>query len=534
MTDDDARPVETHDSGHTGDYVRTAPASRRARREEHGHALRRALGLTALSVVPGAGLALTRRRRTIGLVLLGAALAAILVVGWTLVSQGVLQGATQFLTRRGILVLFGLICAFAVLGLLSVVLTYRETRAPGWNGRGRWAHRIVAMLACLVVAAPAAQATRYAAIARDALDKMYQSRYTGRGGSAHGPQDGSDPWARTPRVNVLLLGSDAGADRYGQRTDSVTVASINTATGDTVLVTIPRNLQGVPFPADNPLHALWPKGFSCPERVGNECMMDAVWMEAVNHKELFADDESNPGLDTTREVVAEITGLPIDYTAVVDLDGFQQLVDAMGGVWVDVPGPDPGIPIGGKLDASGAIVPGSITGYIRPGYQRLDGYHALWYSRSRVGNAAGDDDRARRQRCMINQLVSQTNPVTMVAKFPDIMKAASDNIRMDIPQDDLPAWATLATTMKRGNMRSVDVSGAVNHVHPDFAKIRTLVHRAITKPHDAKAPTPAKPGSAPASPSRTTPPATASDQAAPSGSSSSASTEAISNTADSC
>ena len=78
------------------------------------------------------------------------------------------------------------------------------------------------------------------------------------------PQPGqADPWVNTPRVNVLLIGSDAGADRDGVRTDSPILASIDTHTGDAVLFGIPRNLQHVPFPPGTPMAEQYPDGFYC-------------------------------------------------------------------------------------------------------------------------------------------------------------------------------------------------------------------------------------------------------------------------------
>ena len=67
------------------------------------------------------------------------------------------------------------------------------------------------------------------------------------------PGTGVDPWEGVSRVNMLLLGSDAGDDRIGTRTDSMIVASINPQTGDTLLFSLPRNLENVPFPKTNPL-----------------------------------------------------------------------------------------------------------------------------------------------------------------------------------------------------------------------------------------------------------------------------------------
>ena len=69
----------------------------------------------------------------------------------------------------------------------------------------------------------------------------------------------SDPWADKPRLNILLLGGDAGKGRVGTRTDTVILASIDTKTGDTTLFSLPRNTARMPFPSDSPLQALLPQ-----------------------------------------------------------------------------------------------------------------------------------------------------------------------------------------------------------------------------------------------------------------------------------
>lgn len=68
--------------------------------------------------------------------------------------------------------------------------------------------------------------------------------------------------------------------------------------------------------------------------------MESIWQAGNEHKKLFPKNDPSPGLTATRDAVTGITGLKIDYTATVDLSGFQQLVNAMGGVWVNVK-PDP-------------------------------------------------------------------------------------------------------------------------------------------------------------------------------------------------
>ena len=140
-----------------------------------------------------------------------------------------------------------------------------------------------------------------------------------------------DPWADVPRVNTLLIGSDAGKDRWGTRTDSMMVVSTNTKTGDTLLIGIPRNLERVPFPESNPLHALYPNGYDC----GDQCLMNGIWTLAEGRPDLFP-GVKNPGRKSTVDVVGEITGLDINQSVVINLRGFKALVDAMGGVDVNV------------------------------------------------------------------------------------------------------------------------------------------------------------------------------------------------------
>ncbi|GMA86782.1 hypothetical protein GCM10025868_20320 [Angustibacter aerolatus] len=323
---------------------------------------------------------------------------------------------------------------------------------------------LVAVLAA-AVAVPDSFATRYALIQRDVVQTLFEDD------ASAAPQPGvakptgqtrADPWASTPRVNMLLLGSDAGTDRTGVRTDSMMVASIDTKTGRTVLLSLPRNLQRVPFPSSNPLHRLWPNGYDC----GSECLLNAVWTEADNHKDLFPGVRS-PGLETVRGVIGEVLGLRIDYTTIIDLKGFSGLVDAMGGVVVDVPRR---IPIGGGHNqATGAALP--ITGWIEPGTQRLTGYRALWFSRSREGS--DDYDRMRRQRCMVGALLDQSNPATLLARYPRLAKVLQRNLSTDVPRSDLPAWVTLVQRVQGGGVSSLPfTSDVISTVHPDFTHIR--------------------------------------------------------------
>lgn len=511
--------------------ARPAAGSRADLRIARARDVRRALGLTALSVLlPGLGLLWTKRRM-IGYAMIGVTVIGAICLGIIVSSGGLIHGTAQLLTKKGLVLLLFCTIGGGLLWIAGIVLTALTTSGRRWPDQTRWMHRIFATVMCLVVAAPAAYAAHDVWITRNAFNNIFHDRYTTNTNAAT-PGSGSDPWKDTPRVNILLFGSDAGADRINQRPDSLIVASIDTKTGDTVLVSVPRNMGHAPFPASDPLHKLYPDGYTkLPGETDNAAgLMEGVWLLGNDHKDLFPKDDPNPGLTATKDAVTGITGLGIDYTATIDMAGFEQLVNAMGGVYVNVkadPGstfdPSKGIPIGGEIE-NGAIKPGSITGWIKPGYQKLNGHDALWYSRSRVGSASGDDNRMRRQRCMINDLISQVNPFQMVQKFPSIMQVASDNIRIDIKQDDLPAWATLAQKMKGGNMRTVDISDPKSNWDPDYTKIHARIQAALKAGHNKKAATPNKSKKAARSTTASSTPATPS----------STTESAFSSTADSC
>ena len=157
----------------------------------------------------------------------------------------------------------------------------------------------------------------------------------------------------------------------------MTVLSIDASSGQTVTISLPRNLQNVPFPEDSPMHGVYPEDFNC----GDECIMNAVYTDVMqNHKDLYP-DVADPGAQATKEAAEGVTGLKIQAYALIDMDGFESLVDALGGIDLNVGGR---VPMGGgtNLD-TGEKNP--ILGWIEPGVQHMDGYHALWYARSREG-----------------------------------------------------------------------------------------------------------------------------------------------------
>ena len=469
----------------------TAHATRASRLAAQTNAgVGRAYGLTALgTLLPGAGLIATKRR-LIGIPLLLAAVATGIFGLYHLIKNGAFRSALDLAARPDLLRILAIVLVVgALIWVSSIVLTALTARPRRMTSGQRVGLTAFTGLMCLLIAAPTALGLRYIDAHNNAVDTIFtgaKDRPNNEGSPSVGPNVGhEDPWANVPRVNVLLLGSDAGKNREGVRTDSMMVASIDTVTGDMVLFGIPRNLQQVPIPTNSPLRKKYGATYDC----GNECLMNSIWTAAedlnAENPGWFAGDP-HPGQTATRQVISTIIGQPIHYTVIIDLKGFEELVDAMGGVDINV---QERIPIGGKTwtDAAGNshLIEGSESGWLEVGPQHVNGHEALWYSRSRV--TTDDFSRMRRQRCVVGALVNQVNPMTLLQRYPQIVSVAGDNIKVDIDQSELPAWAELVERVQGGTMQSLPFTAKnTNTANPDYTAIRREVYLAL---HPEPAPT---------------------------------------------
>jgi hypothetical protein len=168
-----------------------------------------------------------------------------------------------------------------------------------------------------------------------------------------------------------------------------------------------------------------------------------------------------------------------------NLQGFQDFVDALGGVTLTV---QSRIPIGG-ITADGTLVPP--VDYIERGRKKMNGYHALWYARSRRDST--DYDRIDRQRCLIGAMVRQADPLTVLKNFQSLASATKRLLSTDIPRGLLSDLVELADTVRlSGEIRSLPfVPPLISTADPDFAFIRASVRKALTvesAPRPKKAP----------------------------------------------
>jgi anionic cell wall polymer biosynthesis LytR-Cps2A-Psr (LCP) family protein len=186
----------------------------------------------------------------------------------------------------------------------------------------------------------------------------------------------------------------------------------------------------------------------------------------------------------------ELLGLPIDHYALVDLLGFVDVVDALGGVTVNNLKP-----LRVEIDRLGRE--GSQPAFnIQPGRKHLNGFTALAYSRSR--ETTSDYDRMQRQRCVIGSLARQARPTQVLAAFPRLVKVLKRSVATDIPANRLPSLleaagdqpvkvATVGFTPPTYN-----VGWSSGYPIPNVHKIRNTVRR-LTRPTAVTATTRADP-----------------------------------------
>jgi LCP family protein required for cell wall assembly len=280
------------------------------------------------------------------------------------------------------------------------------------------------------------------------------------------------------KYNFLLLGGDAGPDRDGLRPDSITVVSVDAETGQAVTIGLPRNMVDVPFPEGTPLAELYPEGYGAIDGCEvDACQLNSIYTEVeLKSPDMYPDavaQGSEPGIEAMRDAAEAITGLEIQYYALIDMAGFQQLIDALGGVTVTVPEDVP-------IHADETFT--TVAEWIPAGEQHLDGYHALWYARSRHGTS--DYDRMARQRQIQEAVLAQFNPANVLSKFQEIAAAGSPVVKTDVPQSSLGYFVNLAGKTKELPIIDVELvpDNDVDPEDPDYDYIRQLVQQAVHPP----------------------------------------------------
>lgn len=230
------------------------------------------------------------------------------------------------------------------------------------------------------------------------------------------------------RLNILLIGSDADIDRYGVRTDSLNVVSVDTETLDATIIGIPRNLTNAPLP-ESLENQYFPEGY------GNLINTLYWWGErnpaAVNSAIGGGD---RPGAALLSYSIATLLGMPLDAWIMVDMGGFINVIDAAGGMQVYV---DKDLAVPGPVSGSKGLITS-----LNKGWHYMDGTNALSFARSRQSDS--DYWRMGRQRCLLASLVAQKDLTDILLRWPAIALVLGTNVQTNLDPDVMSTLVGLA------------------------------------------------------------------------------------------
>ncbi|HEY8169293.1 MAG TPA: LCP family protein [Candidatus Limnocylindrales bacterium] len=277
------------------------------------------------------------------------------------------------------------------------------------------------------------------------------------------------------RLDVLLVGGDAGPGRWSLRTDTLMVLSVDERSGEAALFSIPRNMVNVPLPKES-------RGaFSC------RCfpqMINALYVYASSRPGTFPGKDETRGLRALQFSIGELVGRKLDGMVVVELQGFVKLINAIGGLDINAPE--------SVYDARYPLANGSryVVVSIPKGKQHMDGKTALMYARSRHQDS--DYGRMERQQIVISALAKQMVKEPLLIRLPELLEIAKDNLWTNLKTRDLPDLVRLA--------EQTDVKGMkrVRFIPPrypsylsrsDVRRIRDVVREVFKKAKPLPTPT---------------------------------------------
>lgn len=220
------------------------------------------------------------------------------------------------------------------------------------------------------------------------------------------------------RINILLTGIDSSAIRSHALNDTLIVVSIDADTGDTAMISFPRDLARLPTPGGGTYAG----------------KINSLTTYADQHPAQYPDG----GMAALTTEVGYLLGAKVDYYASVDLEGFSKLIDRVGGVTVDVTTAidDPGY--------GGWTEPGRIGFKMSAGRHSMNGETALAYVRTRKGAGDNDFNRARRQQQLLVALEHKLIDPGMLPNLPGLLKDATQTLKTNFPPDQLSAMLALA------------------------------------------------------------------------------------------
>ncbi|MDR0991028.1 MAG: LCP family protein, partial [Propionibacteriaceae bacterium] len=382
---------------------------------DHRH--RQALIWTVVSaIVPGLGLWKTQRRSG-GVALIGLMALGLVGLLWTVLSPAHL--VNFYFSPTALRVVSAVAAVIVVICALVAFSTYRRLRPAGAGSAG-WAlpSGLTVLLAIGLVGFGSFSWSQAGAVETAFPDGRAETIAPAAIGDS---LPLVDPWRDIPQINVLLLGLDSTAegDPIAQ---AIMVASVDTATGNTLLISVPSSLASAQFPEDSPLRTDFPRGWSDGANPSNPAyQLGAMYSNLSRSVDLSRYHSDNLGADGMKLAVGYMLGLTIDYYLALDLAALSDLVDGLGGITVNV---------NQDLDSAQGLIPAGADTELATGSEVLN----------YLTSGANDDARqTARVRCVIYDLVDQARPTRLARPFADL-NWAPESFRSDVPDwlvDDL-------------------------------------------------------------------------------------------------
>lgn len=244
------------------------------------------------------------------------------------------------------------------------------------------------------------------------------------------------------RVNILLLGRGGGTHDAPDLTDTMMLASIDPVNHTSTLVSLPRDLWiNLPSQGVMKLNAAW--------QTGEFKYLGKIAPGSTDPKAISA------GFTTVDQAVEDVLGVDIDYNVLVNFQAFQQAVDTVGGVTVNVPAD--------LVDPTMAWENNNDPVLARAGVQNFNGAQALRYARSR--ETTSDFARAQRQRDLLVALKSKvatigtlSNPV----KISGLLNSFGNNVQTDLSLKNAQRLYTITKGIKAAEITSVGLADGAN------------------------------------------------------------------------
>ncbi len=272
------------------------------------------------------------------------------------------------------------------------------------------------------------------------------------------------PWDELDRLNILLLGGDFGVGRTGIRTDTMITVSIDPKTGEAAMFQVPRNWTYAPLPEGM---GIW--DCDCYPELTNE-----LWIMGERYPDAFP-GPGTPSENAVKGMISEFLGIPIHYYALVNLDGFVDIIDSIGGVDIYVPSR--------IVDDEYPLLDGTLTELvIEAGEQHMNGDEALAYARTR--HADSDYFRMNRQKCVLEAAMEQTDPTSLILNFGKFADVIKNTTTTDIPIDLLPKLVELLPAVDIENIVSIRFIPPEYHLkYRDDGKLGAIANIDLVHEH---------------------------------------------------